>query len=87
LKAELEKTRERRMNEQERALWDARADHEAWCLAHSILEPWVKAAELIGSPELSRVMEKALDEVEKEVGAAVEERERAEAELEKEAGT
>ncbi len=52
---------------EERALWDARADHEAWCLAHSILEPWVKATRPIGSDELTQVMEKALAEVEGEV--------------------
>ncbi len=52
---------------EERVLWDARADHEAWSLARSILEPWVRATRPIGSDELTRVMEKALAEVEEEV--------------------
>jgi len=55
------------MTQEERELYDARADHEAWCLAHDILEPWVRATERIGSPELSRVMENALSEVEAEI--------------------
>lgn len=67
LEAELEKTRERRMNEQERRLYDAQANHEAWRLAHEILEPWVRTTRAIGSDELTRVMEKALAEVEAEV--------------------
>ncbi len=56
-----------KMTPKERALYDAQADHEAWSLAHEILEPWVRAARPIGSEELTRVMEKALDEVEREV--------------------
>jgi DNA-binding transcriptional regulator YbjK len=67
LEAELEKARDRSMNEQERRLYDARADHEGWSLAHEILEPWVQATRLIGSDELTRVMEKALADVEGEV--------------------
>ncbi len=67
LEAELDKVRDRSMNEQERRLYDARADHEGWSLAHEILEPWVRATRLIGSGELTRVMEKALADAEGEV--------------------
>ncbi len=67
LEAELDKAKDRHMNEQERALYDARADHEGWSLAHEILEPWVQATRLIRSEELTRVMEKALADVEGEV--------------------
>ncbi len=55
------------MTPKERALYDAQADHEAWSLAHDILEPWVQVTRPIGSDELTRVMEKALAEVEEEV--------------------
>ncbi|MDP9484529.1 MAG: hypothetical protein M3Q49_01835 [Actinomycetota bacterium] len=55
------------MTPKERALYDAQADHEAWSLAHEILEPWVQATRPIGSDELTRVMEGALSEVEAEV--------------------
>lgn len=55
------------MTSRERALYDAQADHEAWGLAHQILGPWVEATRPIGSDELTRVMEKALEEVEGEV--------------------
>lgn len=47
--------------------FDARADHEAWSHAQEILEPWVRITGSIGSDELTRVMEKALAEVEGEV--------------------
>ncbi len=57
-----------KMTPQERALYDAQADHEAWSLAHEILEPWVKTAEPIGSDELTQVMREALEKVEGEVG-------------------
>jgi hypothetical protein len=67
LEAELEKARGRSMNEQERRLYDAKADEEGWSLAHEILEPWVQATRLIGSDELTQVMEKALADVEGEV--------------------
>ncbi len=67
LEAQLEKARDRHMNEQERRLYDAKADHEGWSLAHEILEPWVQATRLIGSDELTQVMEKALADVDGEV--------------------
>ncbi len=47
--------------------FDARADHEAWSYAHSLLTPMVELAREIGSDEFTRVMEKALAEVEGEV--------------------
>ncbi|CAN5785155.1 hypothetical protein BH20ACT11_BH20ACT11_12010 [soil metagenome] len=59
------------MNEQERRLYDAQADHEAWNLAHEILEPWVRSCEPIGHDELTRVMRNALAEVESEVGRTI----------------
>lgn len=52
---------------EERELYDARADHEAWSLATDILGPWVEATRVIGSPELTRVMKKALAEAEGEL--------------------
>lgn len=55
------------MTEQERRLYDAHADHEAWDLAHQILEPWVRSCEPIGHDELTRVMQNALAEVDAEV--------------------
>jgi len=55
------------MTPEERKLYDARADHEAWGHAHAILEPWVRITREIGAEELTRVMEKALAEVEGEV--------------------
>ena len=45
------------------ALFDARAEVEAWGLAFNILESWVRSAEHIGSPELSEAMHEALGHV------------------------
>jgi hypothetical protein len=50
-----------------RAAYDAQADEEAWEYAHSLLLPMVELARGIGSDELTRVMDKALAEVEGEV--------------------
>jgi hypothetical protein len=64
----------RRMTEmtpEEREHFDARADKEAWSYALSILSPWVEATRLIGSDELTRVMESALAEAEQEVARAL----------------
>ena len=55
-----------KMTREERKLFDAQADHEAWSLAHEILEPWVRTTRPIGSDELTQVMEKALAHVEME---------------------
>ena len=55
------------MTAEEREHLDARADHAAWDHAHAILEPWVQTTREIGSDELTRVMESALEEVEREV--------------------
>jgi hypothetical protein len=71
LETELKKVRgeaDSRMTEEERALYDAQADCEAWCFAKEILDPWVKVAHLIGSGELVQVMEKARAGSEAEVG-------------------
>lgn len=53
--------------EEERELWDAQADHEAWSHAAEILHPLAHAVRPIGSDELTQVMEKALAEVDGEV--------------------
>ena len=53
-----------------RDLWDALAELEAWDLAWRILKPWVDSAEAIAHPELTRVMRKALTEVEEAAGDA-----------------
>jgi hypothetical protein len=42
-----------KMTREERKLFDAQADHEAWSLAHEILEPWVRTTRPIGSDELA----------------------------------
>ena len=55
-----------KMTREERKLFDAQADHEAWSRAHEILEPWVRTTRPIGSDELTQVMEKALAHVEME---------------------
>jgi len=56
-----------KMTREERKLFDAQADHEAWSLAHEILEPWVRTTRPIGSDELTQVMEKALAPIEMEL--------------------
>lgn len=60
------------MTREERALYDARADLEAWQHAAELLEPWLKITKLFGSRELTRVMEKAMTEVEREADRAFE---------------
>ena len=55
------------MTAEERKLFDARAEHEAWAHAMSILEPWLRIVREIGTDELTQVMERALREVEREV--------------------
>ncbi len=70
LETELKKVQgeaDSRMTPEERAHYDAQAEHEAWSFATEILEPWLVATRLIGSDELTRVMEKALAEAEVEV--------------------
>jgi hypothetical protein len=61
------------MSDKEREYYDAQAYVEAWEFALGILNPWVEAARAIGSPELTRVMEKARDEAGREYGRATEE--------------
>ena len=58
-------------SEWERDEFDARADHEAWSYAHSLLTPMVELAREIGSDEFTRVMEKALAEVKGEFSRTV----------------
>ena len=64
---------------EERALYDARSEEaEAWGLAWRILEPWVRSAEYIGSPELSGVMQETLGQVDENLDRARRELERLE---------
>ncbi len=55
-----------KMTPEERARYDAKAEAEAWDLATRILQPWVQATREIGHPELTRVMEHAFEEAERE---------------------
>lgn len=74
LETELKKVRgevDSRMTPEERAVYDAQADLEAWCFAKEILDPWVKVTHLVGSDELTQVMEKAHAEAEAEVGRSM----------------
>lgn len=64
-----------------RAAFDAKGREEAWDLVLGILGPWVEATRRIGSEELTRVMESALGEGEREYGLALDELESAEARL------
>ncbi|MDQ3303877.1 MAG: hypothetical protein M3518_11095 [Actinomycetota bacterium] len=59
------------MTQEERARYDARADHEAWNFAVEILEPWMRVTRLTGSDELTLAMEKALGEAESERALAM----------------
>lgn len=56
------------MSPEERAHYDARADHEAWSYAQEIMEPWMVIVRSIASDKLTGVMERAFAEVEREVG-------------------
>ncbi len=60
----------------ERALWDARSEHEAWAFAVKILEPLTDTTDAIGHDELSEVMHEAL-------GKALDKRSRAAGRVEK----
>ncbi len=60
-----------------RALFDAKGKEEAWDLALGILGPWMEAARRIGSDELTRVMEAAFAESERELNLALDELEAA----------
>ena len=59
-----------KLTAQERELWDARADKEAWDHALMILEPWVQAAREIAHPELTEAMDAALDKAVQEQARA-----------------
>lgn len=65
------------------ALFDARAETEAWNLAWKILGPWVESTREIGSDELTEVMEGALARVDEAGSRAQNELERAEAALQR----
>ncbi len=74
LELELKKVRgeaDSKMTEEERALFDARAHEEAWGFVLEILEPWMEITQLIGSDELTRVMEKAQAEATEELNRAL----------------
>ncbi len=55
------------MTPEEKALFNRRADYEAWCWALDMLRPLVEAVREIGCPELTSVMEKALADAEENV--------------------
>ena len=58
------------MSRQERELWDAQAQVEAWGFCLRVLEPWVQAAREIGHPELTEAMGAALDKAVQEQARA-----------------
>jgi hypothetical protein len=58
------------MNAEDRRIFDARSDAEAWAWALRLLIPLVRATEEIGSDELTRIMHGALAEAEGEAGRA-----------------
>ncbi len=58
---------EKTMTPKERAVYDAKADREAWNYAWNLLDPLVDMAREVGHDEFTQVMEKALAEVEGEV--------------------
>ncbi|MDP8948684.1 MAG: hypothetical protein M3N00_00335 [Actinomycetota bacterium] len=62
-----------------RALYDAKAEEEAWDLAIGILRPWVETTRRMGSSELTEVMERALEDAERHLDRALDELEKAEA--------
>lgn len=64
-----------------RRLYDAQALTEAWDLVCGIVGPWLESTEKIGSEELTRVMQGAFEEAEREYNSALDEREAAEAAL------
>lgn len=59
------------MTEEERARYDAKAEEEAWGFALEVLEPWMEITRLMGSAELTRVMEKAQAEATEELNRAL----------------
>ncbi len=56
------------MTKEERARYDAQAEHEAWTYAHELMEPMMALVRAIGHDELTQVMEKPHAEVELWVG-------------------
>ena len=66
------------MTKEERALYDARFEAEAWEHALKILEPWAGTAEAIGMPKLTRTMRRATAEAAVAFGRAQDELERLE---------
>ena len=48
------------MTAEERALYDAQSEREAWAFAAKVLEPMTDTAEAIGHPELTELMHEAL---------------------------
>jgi hypothetical protein len=64
-----------------RRAYDAQALTDAWDFVLTILGPWVETARPIGSDELTRTMEGALAEAEREYNRAQDELEAAEAAL------
>ena len=54
-------TEETALTPEERKLWDAKADVEAWDFARSIMAPWFEAARRLGHPELTEAMRAGID--------------------------
>jgi hypothetical protein len=74
LEAELKKATgeaDSRMAPEERALYDARAQEEAWGFVLEVLEPWMETARLIGNDELVQVMKNAQAEATAELNRAL----------------
>lgn len=57
--------------QEERELYDAKADEEAWSHTIEILEPMLEIGRLFGTPELTWLMEKALAEARSELNRAL----------------
>ena len=54
----------------EKEEFDARADHEEWSHACSILSPMAAISREVGNASLSKVIDKAVGEIESEVARA-----------------
>jgi hypothetical protein len=72
---------EKTMTPKERAVYDAKADREAWNYAWNLLDPLVDMAREVGHDEFTQVMEKALAEVQDNMNVAADNLELARAAL------
>ncbi len=67
----LEEDFEEPITPEERDLYDAKADEEAWSHAIEILEPMTEIARVFGSEELIRVLTHAREEADRELNRAL----------------